>query len=70
MLLWPRLLCGSTVVPRNSSASFQAVWAWVTGGPGALLVSLFNMKWRFSAPAGGVSNIVERDRVQTLRHVL
>jgi hypothetical protein len=26
----------------------------VTGGPGALLVSLFNMKWRFSAMAGGV----------------
>jgi hypothetical protein len=27
---------------------------WVTGGLGALLVSLFNMKWRFSAPAGDV----------------
>jgi hypothetical protein len=26
----------------------------VTGGPGALLVSLFNVKWRFSAQAGGV----------------
>jgi hypothetical protein len=26
----------------------------VTGGLGALLVSLFNVKWRFSAPAGGV----------------
>jgi hypothetical protein len=26
----------------------------VTGGPGALLVSLFNVKWRFSVPAGGV----------------
>jgi hypothetical protein len=26
----------------------------VTGGLGALLVSPFNMKWRFSAPAGGV----------------
>jgi hypothetical protein len=26
----------------------------VTGGPGALLVSPFNMKWRFSAPVGGV----------------
>jgi hypothetical protein len=25
-----------------------------TGGPGALLVSPFNVKWRFSAPAGGV----------------
>jgi hypothetical protein len=27
---------------------------WVTGGLGALIVSLFNMKWRFSVPAGGV----------------
>jgi hypothetical protein len=26
----------------------------VTGGPRALLVSLFNVKWRFSALAGGV----------------
>jgi hypothetical protein len=36
------------------SASYQAVWAWTTGSPGTLLVSLFNVKWRFSAPAGGV----------------
>jgi hypothetical protein len=25
-----------------------------TGGLGALIISLFNMKWRFSVPAGGV----------------
>jgi hypothetical protein len=36
------------------SASSQAVWAPATGGLGALLVSPFNVKWRFSAPAGGV----------------
>jgi hypothetical protein len=36
------------------SASSQAVWVRATGGPGALLVSPFNMKWRCSAPAGGV----------------
>jgi hypothetical protein len=36
------------------SVSSQAVWAWVTGSPGALLVSPFYMKWRCSAPAGGV----------------
>jgi hypothetical protein len=36
------------------SVSSQAIWEWVAGGPGALLVSLFNVKWRFSAPAGGV----------------
>jgi hypothetical protein len=33
--------------------SSQAVWAPVTGGPGALLVSPFNVRWRFSVPAGG-----------------
>jgi hypothetical protein len=36
------------------SASSQAIWAPAIGGPGALLVSPFNVKWRFSAPAGGV----------------
>jgi hypothetical protein len=36
------------------SVSSQAVWAQATGSPGALLVSLFNVKWRFSVPAGGV----------------
>jgi hypothetical protein len=33
------------------SVSSQAVWALVTGSLGALLVSLFNVKWRFSALA-------------------
>jgi hypothetical protein len=53
MLRWPRLVCGSTAV------------AWSSPGPhlpkpsgrqrlGALLVSPVNVKWRFSAPAGGV----------------
>jgi hypothetical protein len=36
------------------SASSQAIWAPATGSPGALLVSPFNVKWRFSAPAGDV----------------
>jgi hypothetical protein len=36
------------------SVSSQAVWARVTGGSGALLVSPFNVKWRCSTPAGGV----------------
>jgi hypothetical protein len=48
----------SVGVPRTMkltwSTSFQAIWALVTGGPGALLVSPFNMKWRSSALAGGV----------------
>jgi hypothetical protein len=44
--------CGTTKL--TWSASSQAVWALATGSPGALLVSPFNVKWRFSAPAGGV----------------
>jgi hypothetical protein len=38
----------------NWSTSSQAVCAPATGSPGDLLVSPFNVKWRFSAPAGGV----------------
>jgi hypothetical protein len=34
--------------------SSQAVWVQATGGLGALIVSLFNVKWRFSALAGDV----------------
>jgi hypothetical protein len=36
------------------SVSSQAVWVLVTGSWGALLVSPFNVKWRFSELAGGV----------------
>jgi hypothetical protein len=36
------------------SASSQAIWVWASSGPGTLLVSPFNVKWRFSVPAGGV----------------
>jgi hypothetical protein len=36
------------------STSSQAVWARPTGGPRALLLSLFNVKWRCSVLAGGV----------------
>jgi hypothetical protein len=54
MLLWPRLVCGSTTAKLTWSVSSQAVWVPATGGPGALLVSPFNVRWRFSAPAGGV----------------
>jgi hypothetical protein len=42
-------------VKLTLSASSQAVWVWVTGSPGAILVSPFNMKWRFSVLAGGVA---------------
>jgi hypothetical protein len=36
------------------SMSSQAIWAWATGGLGALLVSLYNVKWRCSVQAEGV----------------
>jgi hypothetical protein len=49
-LLWE--YCGTANL--TWSASSQAVWALATGGPEALLVSLFKVKWRFSAPAGGM----------------
>jgi hypothetical protein len=43
-----------STVKLTWSVFSQAVWAPVTGGPGALLVSPFNVKWRFSVLAGGV----------------
>jgi hypothetical protein len=36
------------------SLSSQAIWAPATDGPGGLLVSPFNVKWRSSVLAGGV----------------
>jgi hypothetical protein len=44
--------CGTTKLTWSMSS--QAIWAQATGGPGALLVSPFNVKWRCSALAGGV----------------
>jgi hypothetical protein len=56
MLLWPRLVCGATAVPRSSPGPRLPTpyGRWPLVAPGALLVSPFNVKWRFSAPAGGV----------------
>jgi hypothetical protein len=48
--LWEYL----STVKLTWSASSQAIWAPVTGGPWALLVSPFHVKWRFSAAAGGM----------------
>jgi hypothetical protein len=57
MLILPRVVCGSTayhlahLVVRSS----LAIWVLVSGGgPGALLVSLFNVKWRCSVQGGHV----------------
>jgi hypothetical protein len=56
MLIWPRVVCGSTayhlahlvrVLPSQMGAGH-----WQRSG--ALLVSPFNVKWRFSEQAGGV----------------
>jgi hypothetical protein len=41
-------------VKLTLSMSSQAVCAWATGDLWPLLVSLFNVKWRFSVLAGGV----------------
>jgi hypothetical protein len=56
MLLWPRLVCGATAVPRSSPGPHLPTpyGRRPLAAPGALLVSPFNVKWRFSAPAGDV----------------
>jgi hypothetical protein len=56
MLLWPRLVCGGTTVPRSSPGPRlpKLYGRRPLVAPGPLLVSLFNVKWRFSAPAGDV----------------
>jgi hypothetical protein len=56
MLLWPRLVCGRTVVPRSSPGPRlpKPSGRQRLAALGALLVSPFNVKWRFSALAGGV----------------
>jgi hypothetical protein len=57
MLIWTRIVCGSTVcclshlVVRIFPSHLVAA---ICGGVGALLVSPFNMKWRCYAQAGGV----------------
>jgi hypothetical protein len=57
MLIWPRVVCGSTtcrlahlVVPVFPSLLGAGLW-WQ---PGALLVSPFSVNWRWSVQAGGV----------------
>jgi hypothetical protein len=56
MLLWPRLVCGATAVSRSSPDPRlpKPYGHRPLAAPGALLVSPFNVKWRFSAPAGDV----------------
>jgi hypothetical protein len=56
MLLWPRLVCGGTAVPRSSPGPRlpKPYGCQPLAALGALLVSPFNVRWRFSAPAGGV----------------
>jgi hypothetical protein len=57
MLIWPRVVCGSTVYHLGHFVVCvpQAIWARPSGSRlGTLLVSPFNVKWRCSAQAGGV----------------
>jgi hypothetical protein len=56
MLLWLRLVYGSTAVPRSPPGPRlpKPYGRRPLVAPGALLVSPFNVKWRFSALAGDV----------------
>jgi hypothetical protein len=56
MLLWPRLVCGATAVLQSSPGPClpKPYGRRPLAALGALLVSPFNVKWRFSAPAGDV----------------
>jgi hypothetical protein len=58
MLLWPGVVCGSTVVLLSSPCLClpkPSGHGWlVAGSPGAFLIFPFNMKWRCSELAGGV----------------
>jgi hypothetical protein len=56
MLLWPRLVCGGTAVPRSSPGLRlpKPSGCGRLAAPGPLLGSPFNVKWRCSAPAGDV----------------
>jgi hypothetical protein len=53
-LLWPRLVCGGTAVPRSSPGPRlpKLYGRRPLVAPGALLGSPFNVRWRFSEPAG------------------
>jgi hypothetical protein len=53
MLLWPRLVCGGTAVPRSSPGP-RLPKPYGRRPLVALLVSSFNVRWGFSAPAGDV----------------
>jgi hypothetical protein len=57
MLIWPRVVCGSSMyhLAHLWSTSSQTVWVLPSGGGvGDLLVSPFNMKWWCYVQAGGV----------------
>jgi hypothetical protein len=56
MLLWPKLVCGGTVVPWSSPGPCltKPYGRWPLAVLGALLVSPFKVRWRFSAQAGDV----------------
>jgi hypothetical protein len=56
MLFCPRLVCGGTVVPCSSPGPRlpKPSGCWPLAAPGALLISPFNVRWRFSALAGDV----------------
>jgi hypothetical protein len=56
MLLWPRLVSGGTAVLRSSPGPRlpKLSGCQPLAAPGALLLSPFNVRWRFSALTGDV----------------
>jgi hypothetical protein len=56
MLIWPRVVCGSTVclLAHLVVCIFPSSLGAGVGGAGALLVSPFNVEWGCYAWAGGV----------------
>jgi hypothetical protein len=59
MLMWPRVVCGSTAyhlahLVVRVFPSYLGTGVWEQAARGAFLVSPFNVKWRCSAQAGGV----------------
>jgi hypothetical protein len=54
MLIWPRVVCGSTACHLAHLVVHIFPNGLGAGGAGALLVSPFNVKWRCYEWAGGV----------------
>jgi hypothetical protein len=60
MLIWPGVVCGSTVLLSSAGVLHLLSWEELASGRvGALLVSLFSMQWGCYARAGDVEESEE-----------